>query len=42
MVGGGYYQDLLRPIFRDRKLIGVGIPLAASTELVKRLRALGA
>lgn len=42
MVDGAYYQDLLRPIFSGRRVVIVGLPLAGSTDLIKRLRSLGA
>lgn len=42
MVDGAYYKDLLLPIFSGRRIVLVGLPLAGSTDLVKRLRSLGA
>jgi hypothetical protein len=41
MVDAAYYQDLLRPIFRGRKVIICGLPLAGTTRLIKSIRALG-
>lgn len=42
MVDAAYYQSLLRPIFEKRRVVVLGLPLAASTDLATRLRALGA
>lgn len=42
MVDVGYYQELLRPIFEHRRTVLVGLPLAGSTDLVRRLRSLDA
>jgi hypothetical protein len=41
MVDAAYYQDLLKPIFRGRRVVIVGVPLAGATHTVKQLRSLG-
>jgi hypothetical protein len=42
MVDAADYRDLLRPIFKDRRVVIVGLPLAAATNVIQRLRSLGA
>ena len=42
MVDATYYQDLLRPIFKDRSVVILGLPLAGATNVVNQLRSMGA
>ena len=41
MVDAGYYQELFRAIFKDKRIIIVGLPLAGTADAVARFRRLG-
>ncbi len=41
MVEAGYYQELFRGLFKGKRIIIVGLPLAGAADAVKRFRGLG-